>query len=42
MDLFKEAVKGFFKVDDILNEIVSSDLSEILSEYPTRGILVIY
>ena len=30
------------KTQDTLNEIVSSDLNEILSEYPTKGILVIY
>ena len=36
------ALKGFFNDEDTLNEIVSSDLNEILSEYPTKGILVIY
>ena len=42
IDLFKDALKGFFNDEDTLNEIVSSDLNEILSEYPTKGILVIY
>ena len=42
IDLFKDAEKDFFKFEDILNEIVSFGRNESLSEYPTKGIVVIY
>ena len=38
IDLFKNALNGFFEVEDTLNETVSPWRTDNLSAYPNKGI----
>ena len=40
--LYIQLMKTVYMAEDTLNEIVSPDRNEILSEYPIKGILFIY